>query len=268
MKRKVVFVLAFLLLAGLFTVGIVLALGEKNSTEEAEESLVSLEELPAETQKVPEEVKPSVPSAEPVSTVSHTETPTASPTESPAPTPAPTSVPSPVPTAAPTPVPTPVPTPAPTLTPTPVPTPMPTVSPAPMSASAPSASPLPVETPAPEQHEHTYEKVYWYGTPSCATANNYYNLICSGCGENGGDGVEEAAHTPKSTSYESKDGCRVYRIVEAFCEICDADLGREETFLREEHDWVTDLSDAVWDEALQDFVSREITYCTRCYREK
>lgn len=138
----------------------------------------------------------------------------------------------------------------------------------PARSETPEKPPIPVTTPEPAQHEHTFEKVYWYGAPSCGTANNYYNLICVSCGANGGDGEDSVSHTPNSVSYESADGCRVYRIVESVCEICEFDLGREETFLREEHDWTTGTSDPVWSEEQQDFVSREITYCGKCFQVK
>lgn len=209
-----------------------LTASEESEVQEKTEEIS--EEVPTETAGPQEEEPPFEPSASPLPTV--TPTAAAAPISS--------------------------------STPTPAATVIPTATPAPMLSPTPSATQTPSATPVPEQHEHTYEKIYWYGTPSCATANNYYNLICSGCGENGGDGEDVVPHTPKSASYESVDGCRIYRIVEAVCEICGADLGREETFLREEHDWITGMSDSIWNEALQDFVSREITYCAKCYREK
>lgn len=266
MKKRTSFVsLCVLLAAVLLLVGLWLGLRDGNRTEEAAETAVTVSvEIPEETS-----VEESMESSEEMSEVQEEESPVV-PTAPPVQSEAPTVTASPVP--AETPVPTVTTSPAPAATPVPLMTPAPATTQAPASVPsavpAASSSPTPVATPAPVQHEHTYEKVYWYGTPSCATANNYYNLICTGCGENGGDGEDTVAHTPKSTSYESADGCRIYRIVEAYCEVCEADLGREETFLREEHDWMAGMTDPVWNEELQDFVSREITYCGKCYREK
>ena len=273
MKKRTIFLsLSVLLAAVLLLVGLWLGLREGNRAEEPAEPVVTeavsvaassaeeseeVREAVSVSVEIPEEtsVEESMEPSEEMSEVQEEEMPVA-PTAPPVQREASVVITSPASDA----------TPVPSTTPDPVETPAPASVPSTVPATLPS--PTPVATVAPAQHEHTYEKVYWYGTPSCATANNYYNLICTGCGENGGDGEDTVAHTPKSTSYESVDGCRIYRIVEAYCEVCEADLGREETFLREEHDWLAGMTDPVWNEELQDFVSREITYCGKCYREK
>lgn len=117
---------------------------------------------------------------------------------------------------------------------------------------------------AEQNHEHCLEKIYWYGEPSCVTANNYYNLICSLCGENGGTGTDTVPHTPQIAESESREGCTKYRILEGTCLICGITLDRQVIPIGTEHDMITGQTGPVWDEALQDFVTHTVTYCSRC----
>lgn len=125
------------------------------------------------------------------------------------------------------------------------------------------------ESESPEaEHLHYFEKVYWYGEPSCGVQTNYYNLICRECGAYGGDGEDIIDHTPirkESTSYE---GCIVYQIVDVTCEKCGASLGREAECVGEQHQWVTGEGAAVWNEEAQDFVAPVIEYCAKCFVQK
>ena len=35
-----------------------------------------------------------------------------------------------------------------------------------------------------------------------------------------------------------------------------------------EHEWVTGTSDPIWDWDKQDFVTEEVTYCSRCHAQR
>lgn len=125
--------------------------------------------------------------------------------------------------------------------------------------------PEPVET---VEHLHFFEKIYWYGEPSCQIRTNYYNLVCRDCGAYGGDGEDVIDHTPVRKEEVSYEGCIIYRIVEVTCESCGADLGRETECIGEQHQWVNGEGNTVWSEELQDFVTPTITYCEKCYQQK
>lgn len=118
----------------------------------------------------------------------------------------------------------------------------------------------------PSEHTHRFEKVYWYGEPSCSLSANYYNLICSECGAFGGDGEDEVAHTPLRQERESYEGCLVYRIVELSCAVCGEELGRETECIGECHQWTQGAGTPVWSEELQDFVTPALEYCENCFQ--
>lgn len=128
-----------------------------------------------------------------------------------------------------------------------------------------SASPSEGQT---QEHTHHYEKVYWYGEPSCSIGNNYYNLVCSECGAFGGDGEDVVAHTPDRRERESYEGCLVYRIEEITCTVCGEELGRETVCIGERHQWTQGVGTPVWSEELQDFVTPSLEYCANCFCRK
>lgn len=135
-------------------------------------------------------------------------------------------------------------------------------------------SSVPSETSQPEKpreesastgHVHFFEKVYWYGEPSCSIPTNYYNLICRDCGAFGGDGEDYIEHTPIRKEEVSYEGCMAYRIVDVTCEKCGASLSHETECIGEQHQWVSGEGTPVWNEELQDFVTPVIEYCEKCF---
>ncbi|MGN0424757.1 MAG: hypothetical protein ACI4FY_05500 [Acetatifactor sp.] len=125
------------------------------------------------------------------------------------------------------------------------------------------------ESESPEaEHLHYFEKVYWYGEPSCGVQTNYYNLVCRECGAYGGDGEDVIDHTPIRKESVSYEGCIVYKIVEVTCEKCGASLGREAECIGEQHQWVTGEGTTVWNEEVQDFVTPTIEYCAKCFVQR
>ena len=172
----------------------------------------------------------------------------------------------------------PVPSDSPKVTDTPISTarptdnPKPDVSPSPERTSTPESTPAPTKTPAaiqpPTEHSHTFEKLFWYGEPTCATTKNYYTVQCVECGAFGGDGTETVPHTAKTDTRESKESCIVYRITESECTVCGEHLGRMAEVLREEHRWTSGQGDPVWNEEKQEFDVPVVEYCMDCYKEK
>ena len=98
----------------------------------------------------------------------------------------------------------------------PVPTTAPTAAPA-------ASTPAPVPTPAP--CNHNYVKEYWPSAPTC-NGGGYYNLICTICGANGGDGTEPALpHTPATRVEVDATYCDEHGIVVTYCTSCGNVLG-------------------------------------------
>ena len=140
-------------------------------------------------------------------------------------------------------------------------TPAATAKPA-ASTPAPTAVPTPAPTAAP--CNHNFVKSYWPSAPTCSHGG-YYNLKCTICGANGGDGTDPALdHTPVTVDDPAATYCDEHGVKVTTCSVCGAELGRE-GYSGSEHEWVTGFSDPIWDEEKQDFVTEEITYCSRCH---
>ena len=140
-------------------------------------------------------------------------------------------------------------------------TPAATAKPA-ASTPAPTAVPTPEPTAAP--CNHNFVKSYWPSAPTCSHGG-YYNLKCTICGANGGDGTDPALdHTPVTVDDPAATYCDEHGVKVTTCSVCGAELGRE-GYSGSEHEWVTGFSDPIWDEEKQDFVTEEITYCSRCH---
>lgn len=113
---------------------------------------------------------------------------------------------------------------------------------------------------------HDFVKSYWPSAPTCRSGGSY-NLTCTRCGADGGSGSDPALpHSPVSREVTHGD-CATQTIVVTECSVCGAELGRDAHF-EDVHDWVTTVSDPIWDEAAEDFVTHEITYCRRCPAKK
>ena len=135
----------------------------------------------------------------------------------------------------------------------PVPTELPAVTPTPVSAPAATAAPC----------NHNYVKEYWPSAPTC-NAGGYYMLVCSVCGETGGDGTDPALpHIPETRTEVDAAYCDEHGVKVTYCTSCGNEIGRE-GFWGTEHDWTTGTTDPVWNEEKQDFVTEEVTYCSRC----
>ena len=192
-------------------------------------------------------------------------------------------------------------TPGPTVSPQPTKTPRPTETPQPTKTPQPSGGPgagtsepessLPPEggvqepeqdretpssgTPAEteESHclteaDHEYRKIYWYGTASCGTETNFYNLECIKCGHVGGSGTDIIPHTPVETVTTEKDCCTRNEITESVCGVCGMYLGRSVRKIGEEHSWVTGEGPVVWNEQTHSFEHKTVVYCSVCLQEQ
>lgn len=143
-------------------------------------------------------------------------------------------------------------------------TPAATAKPA-ASTPAPTAVPTPAPTAAP--CNHNFVKSYWPSAPTCSHGG-YYNLICTICGANGGDGTDPALdHTPATRVEVDATYCDEHGVRVTYCTSCGNELGRE-GFDGTEHEWVTGTSDPIWDWDKQDFVTEEVTYCSRCHAQR
>lgn len=143
-------------------------------------------------------------------------------------------------------------------------TPAATAKPA-ASTPAPTAVPTPAPTAAP--CNHNFVKSYWPSAPTC-NGGGYYNLICTICGANGGDGTDPALpHTPATRVEVDATYCDEHGVRVTYCTSCGNELGRE-GFDGTEHEWVTGTSDPIWDWDKQDFVTEEVTYCSRCHAQR
>lgn len=139
----------------------------------------------------------------------------------------------------------------------PVPTTAPTAAPA-------ASTPAPVPTPAP--CNHNYVKEYWPSAPTCNGGGDY-NLICTICGANGGDGTDPALpHTPATRVEVDATYCDEHGIVVTYCTSCGNVLGSA-GFDGTEHEWTTGTYEA-WDEDTHTVVEKEVTYCSRCHAQR
>lgn len=110
---------------------------------------------------------------------------------------------------------------------------------------------------------HDFQITFWNTEPTCS-GEAYYRLICSRCEENGGDGTAPPlGHSPVSEEICHGD-CSTETIVVTTCSSCGLELGRNSWYEDEGHEWVTGTSQPIWSEEVQDFVTYEVTYCTKC----
>ena len=145
-----------------------------------------------------------------------------------------------------------------TATAKPVPTTAPTAAPA-------ASTPAPVPTPAP--CNHNYVKEYWPSAPTCNGGGDW-TMVCSICGDVGATGTDPALpHTPETRVEVDATYCDEHGVRVTYCTSCGNELGRE-GFDGTEHEWVTGTSDPIWDWDKQDFVTEEVTYCSRCHAQR
>lgn len=140
----------------------------------------------------------------------------------------------------------------------PVPTTAPTAAPA-------ASTPAPVPTPAP--CNHNYVKEYWPSAPTCNGGGDW-TMVCSICGAVGATGTDPALpHTPETRVEVDATYCDEHGVRVTYCTSCGNELGRE-GFDGTEHEWVTGTSDPIWDWDKRDFVTEEVTYCSRCHAQR
>lgn len=153
-----------------------------------------------------------------------------------------------------------------TTAPTPMPTTAPTAAPTPVPTTAPTAAPTPVPTPAATAApcNHNFVKDYWPSAPTC-NAGGDYAMICTICGATGDSGTDPALpHTPETRIAADAKYCNEHGVKVTYCTSCGNEIGRE-GFDGTEHDWVTGPGDPIWNEEIQDFVTEDVAYCSRCY---
>lgn len=132
------------------------------------------------------------------------------------------------------------------------------------AATAKPAAPTPEPTAAP--CNHNFVKSYWNSEPTC-NGGGYYNLICTICGANGGDGTEPALpHTPATRVEVDATYCDEHGVRVIYCTSCGNELGRD-GFDGTEHEWTTGTYEA-WDEDTHTVVEKEVTYCSRCHAQR
>ena len=142
-------------------------------------------------------------------------------------------------------------------------TPAATAKPA-ASTPAPTAVPTPAPTAAP--CNHNFVKSYWPSAPTC-NGGGYYNLKCTICGANGGDGTDPALpHTPATRVEVDATYCDEHGIVVTYCTSCGNELGRD-GFDGTEHEWVESTYKEFNEETLE-WETKSQTVCTRCGARK
>lgn len=128
-----------------------------------------------------------------------------------------------------------------------------------------ASTPAPVPTPAP--CNHNYVKEYWPSAPTCNGGGDW-TMVCSICGDVGATGTDPALpHTPETRVEVDATYCDEHGVRVTYCTSCGNELGRE-GFDGTEHEWVTGTSDPIWDWDKQDFVTEEVTYCSRCHAQR
>lgn len=158
----------------------------------------------------------------------------------------------------------------PVVTETATPTPKPVATKEPETTATPKAAPAastpaPVPTPAP--CNHNYVKEYWPSAPTCNGGGDW-TMVCSICGDVGATGTDPALpHTPETRVEVDATYCDEHGVRVTYCTSCGNELGRE-GFDGTEHEWVTGTSDPIWDWDKQDFVTEEVTYCSRCHAQR
>lgn len=70
-----------------------------------------------------------------------------------------------------------------------------------------------------------------------------------------------ATRVEVDATYCDEHGVRV-----TYCTSCETNW--DEGFDGTEHEWVTGTSDPIWDWDKQDFVTEEVTYCSRCHAQR
>ena len=147
-----------------------------------------------------------------------------------------------------------------TETATPTPKPVATKKPETTATPKPTATATPKATATP--CNHNFVKSYWPSAPTC-NGGGYYNLICTICGANGGDGTDPALpHTPATRVEVDATYCDEHGVRVIYCTSCGNELGRD-GFDGTEHEWTTGTYEA-WDEDTHTVVEKERTYCSRC----
>ncbi len=140
----------------------------------------------------------------------------------------------------------------------------PTATAKPVPTTAPTAAPA-ASTPAP--CNHNYVKEYWPSAPTCNGGGDW-TMVCSICGDVGATGTDPALpHTPETRVEVDATYCDEHGVRVTYCTSCGNELGRE-GFDGTEHEWVTGTSDPIWDWDKQDFVTEEVTYCSRCHAQR
>lgn len=109
----------------------------------------------------------------------------------------------------------------------------------------------------------------WFGEmPSC-DRGSYLNIVCSVCGFVQSSESVPALGCVSDAGEELFHGnCREETIVVYHCIRCGRETGFDRHYESDEHDWITARTDPEWDEEAFDFVSREVTCCSRCGIEK
>lgn len=126
--------------------------------------------------------------------------------------------------------------------------------------------PAPTAEPTPEPCSHNFVKEYLHGEPTCRRGG-YYNLICSICGTNGGDGSDPAlAHSPVDREEVHAQYCNEHGVILTECSVCGFEMGRQ-GYDGADHDWTTEeVQEPFWNEESHqvEYETKEVTYCTRC----
>lgn len=115
---------------------------------------------------------------------------------------------------------------------------------------------------------HSMEE-QWFGEMPTCDRGSYLNIVCSVCGFVQSSESVPALGCVSDAGEELFHGnCREETIVVYHCIRCGRETGFDRHYEPDEHDWITARTDPEWDEEAFDFVSREVTCCSRCGIEK
>ena len=115
---------------------------------------------------------------------------------------------------------------------------------------------------------HSMEE-QWFGEMPTCDRGSYLNIVCSVCGFVQSSESVPALGCVSDAGEELFHGnCREETIVIYHCIRCGRETGYYRHYEPDEHDWITARTDPEWDEEAFDFVSREVTCCSRCGIEK